>query len=96
MTAVKLNHDAIEFVKQNGVEKAKKIVELFPLSTLINIDGIGVSISDLKQIVNAFELVERFGGIKEAKRIHYDEFLMDINWNNLQKSINLVEQCDES
>ena len=88
--------NAIEFVKQNGIEKAKQIVELFKMSTLISIDGIGVSISDLKQIVTAFELVDRFGGIKEAKRLHYDEFLRDINWNNLQKSINIVEQCDES
>lgn len=96
MTTVNLNCDAIEFVKQNGIEKVKQIVDLFPLSTLINIDGIGVYISDLKQIVNAFDLVERFGGIKEAKRLHYDEFLRDINWNNLQKSINLVEQCNES
>ena len=88
--------DEIKFVKQNGIEMAKQIVDLFPMSTLISIDGIGVSISDLKQIVNAFELVDRFGGIKEAKRVHYDEFLRDINWNNLQKSINLVEKCNES
>ena len=85
--------NAIEFVKQNGIEKAKQIVELFPLSTLISLDGVAVSISDLKQIIDAFKLVDRFGGIKEAKRLHYDEFLMDINWNNLQKSINIVEKC---
>lgn len=96
MTTVNLNYDAIEFVKKDGIEKIKQIVDLFPLSTMINIDGLGVSIPDLKQIVNAFELVERFGGIKEAKRVHYDEFLRDINWDNLQKSINLVEKCNES
>lgn len=85
--------NAIEFVKQNGIEKVRQIVDLFPVSTLINIDGIGVSVSDLKQIVNAFELIDRFGGLREAKRVHYDEFRSDINWNSFQKSMNLVEQC---
>lgn len=93
MGGVRLNHNAIEFVKQNGIEKVHKIIDLFPLSTLISIDGIYVSVSDLKQIVDAFKLVDRFGGIKEAKRLHYDEFLRDIAWNNLQKSINIVDQC---
>ena len=49
----------------------------------------------LKQIVDAFELIDRFGGVKEAKRLHYDEFRSDIDWNNLQKSINIFEKCNE-
>ena len=61
--------NAIEFVKQNGVEKAKQIVDLLPMSTLINIDGIGVSISELKQIVEAFELVEYCNGLEDAKEL---------------------------
>lgn len=61
--------DAIEFVKQNGIEKAKQIVELFPLSTFINIDGIGFSIPDLKQIIEAFELVEYCNGLENAKEL---------------------------
>ena len=28
---------AIEFVKQNGIEKVKQIVDLFPVSTLISV-----------------------------------------------------------
>lgn len=61
--------NAIEFVKQNGIEKVKQIVDLFPISTLINIDGVGVSVSDLKKIVEAFELVEYCNGLEDAKEL---------------------------
>ena len=61
--------NAIEFVKQNGIEKVKQIVDLFPISTLINIDGISVSILELKQIVDAFELVEYCNGLEDAKEL---------------------------
>ena len=92
---------AIEFVKQNGIENAKQIVELFPLSTLINIDGISVSISDLKQIVDASGLVEKRGGLAEAKAVEQQY------WNSgvgsamivsmeLKQAIELVEQCNAS
>ena len=85
--------NAIEFVKQNGIEKAKQIVDLLPMSTLINIDGIGVSISELKQIVEAFEWVEKFGGLDGFKdeymsRIENNEFVSGMN-----KVIELVEKC---
>lgn len=87
--------NAIEFVKQNGVKKAKQIVDLLPISTLINIDGIGVSISDLKQIVDAFEWVEKFGGLDGFK----DEYMSRIENNEcvsgMNKVIDLVEKCNE-
>ena len=85
--------NAIEFVKQNGIEKVKQIVDLFPISTLINIDGISVSISDLKQIVDAFEWVEKFGGLDGFK----DEYISRIENNEcvsgMSNAIDLVEQC---
>ena len=87
--------DAIKFVKQNGIEEARKIVDLLPMSTLINIDGIGVSISDLKQIVDAFEWVEKFGGLDGFK----DEYMSRIENNEcvsgMNKVIDLVEKCNE-
>lgn len=61
--------NATELVKQNGIEKVKQIVDLFPLSTLINIDDYGVSVSDLKQIVDAFNLVEYCNGLENAKEL---------------------------
>ena len=102
--------NAIEFVKQNDIEKARKIVELFTLSTLINIDGAGVSILDLKQIVNAFELVENIGGVKNAIEIldtwafmlavkakvgRLAEILAE-DYDVLKQAIELVEKCNES
>ena len=85
--------NTIEFVKQNGIEKSHKIVDLFPLTTLINIDGIGVSIPDLKQIVDAFELAEKFGGLDGFK----DEYMSRIENNEcvsgMSNAIDLVEQC---
>ena len=87
--------NAIEFVKQNGVEKAKQIVDLLPMSTLINIDGIGVYVSDLKQIVDAFEWVEKFGGLDGFK----DEYMSRIENNEcvsgMNNVIDLVEKCNE-
>ena len=87
--------NAIEFVKQNGIDKAKQIVDLLPMYTLINIDGIGVSISDLKQIVDAFEWVEKFGGLDGFK----DEYMSRIENNEcvsgMNKVIDLVEKCNE-
>lgn len=86
--------NAVEFVKKHGIKEAIKVVELHPVSTLINIGGSCVSVLDLKQIVDAFELVESYGGLSEAKELHYDEFCSDTTYNKLQKSINLVGQCN--
>ena len=82
--------NAIEFVKQNGIEKAKQIVDLLPMSTLINIDGIGVSISDLKQIVDSFEWAEKFGGLDGFKD-ESDVCIHDIK--RLVESHKLIEKC---
>ena len=55
--------------------------------------GIGVSIADLKQIINAFEWVEKFGGLCEFK----DEYMSRIENNEcvsgMDKAIELVEKC---
>lgn len=102
--------DAIEFVKQNGIEKAKQIVDLFPMSTLISVNGIGVSISNLKQVVDAFDLVERKGGVEisneiletwafmlavKAKVGKSAELLAD-DYDVLKHALDLVEKCNES
>ena len=87
--------DAIEFVKQNSIEKAHKIISLSSLSTLINIDGSCVSISDLKQIADSFEWVEKFGGLDGFK----DEYMSRIENNEcvsgMNNAIELVEKCNE-
>ena len=87
--------NAIEFVKKFGFIEAKNTLDdcIFLEAAFFNCLGFDICVSDLKQIVDAWNLVERFGGLEESKELHYDEFRSDINWNNLQQSINIVEQC---
>ena len=85
--------DTIEFVKQNGIEKVKQIVDIFPVSTLINIDGIGVSVSDLKQIIEAFDHVEYWGGIDNAKYNLTNTCLSASELLDLKMAVDLVEKC---
>lgn len=87
--------NAIEFVKKFGFIEAKNTLDdcIFLEATFFNCLGFDICVSDLKQIVDAWELVERFGGLEESKKLHYDEFRSDTSYNKLQKAINLVEQC---
>ena len=85
--------NAIEFVKQKGIEKVKQIVDLFPISILISVDGISVSVSDLKQLVNAFEILKYFGGIDNAKYNLTNTSLSTSELMVLKTAIELVEKC---
>lgn len=89
--------NAIEFVKKYGLQEAIKVVDLYPVSTLINIDGSCVSVLDLKKIADAFDLVERFGGISLAKdKINgKTDFNLTAMEGYLKQAINLVEQCND-
>lgn len=102
--------DAIEFVKKFGWEKAKEaITHVAWCETAYCIrlkhgcfksaSDCCVDINDLKQIVDAFELVEKAGGIDNAKGIcsvedtHYLGCKLP-NCDDLKQAINLVEQCN--
>jgi hypothetical protein len=88
--------NAIDYVKQNGIEKSKNHLEKMNAENWHN--GF---YNDLKQIVDAFELVDRFGGLFSAKvslnkegytgGIECGDDLIDDD--QLKKAINLVEQC---
>lgn len=87
---------AIEFVKKFGIEYAIKILNYDPsiLDDVCHLD-FGET-ENLKQIVDAWELVEKVGGLDNAKT--FDESCMYCiahltTLDNLQQSINLVEQC---
>lgn len=60
-----------------------------------NINGCILSLCDLKQIVDAWELVGVYGGLELAKEFisEYSSFPFR---GNLVKAINLVEQCNAS
>lgn len=91
--------NAIEFVKECGIDVAKRTlnnainlgcaeIELFGGKYIFRTDN-------LKQIVEAFELVESKGGIKKARKeagcLHSNDF--DGAAFRIYEAINLVEQC---
>ena len=89
---------AVEFVKKHGIKEAIKVVGLHPVSTLINIGGSCVSVLDLKQIVDAFELVEKSGGLKACRKTLkiMDDINADKNgllYKPFSEAVNLVERC---
>ena len=60
--------NAIEFVKKFGLDKARGIIAVMS-DGVINYGGESVSYSDLKKIVEAFELVEYCNGLEDAKEL---------------------------
>ena len=102
--------DAIEFVKEYGFEYSKaalkqatnnaNYVEWYPLRSRFYITDFGcnraVFLVDLKQIVNAFDIVKYFGGIGNAKYNLSNTSLLSSELTNLKTAIELVEKCNES
>ena len=60
--------DATEFVKKFGVPKARWIIFTMT-SGFVNYDGISLNYDEIKQIVDAFELVEYCNGLENAKEL---------------------------
>ena len=93
---------ANEFVKENGIEKCKRI-----LDDLTDQGHNGDFYKELKRLAESHELVSNFGGLKRAKRIlkkAYTSFntMISVVWNdkpfqcNIQKLENAiadVESC---
>lgn len=53
-----------------------------------------IKYEDVKQIVDAFELVESYGGVGEASCYVFEETGEDCYYNkSLEEAISLVEQC---
>ena len=85
---------AIEFVKKFGVTVASDLAYRDKTSIgYLSVEHHNLNQDDLKQIVEAFDEVSKYGGLNEAKDLHYDEFRSDTSYNKLQKAIILVEQC---
>ena len=88
--------NAIEFVKKFGWGEFKELyqaslyVEPFkPPSEKI----IGIKKSEIKELFDAFELVERYGGLAEAKWDLDNPKIDASEAFDLKQAINLVEQC---
>ena len=64
---------AVEFIKKFGWDYAKERLDYCKNARLVGME------IDLKRYVDAYELVQKFGGIKRAKRILRKSYL---SWNN--------------
>lgn len=101
--------DAIEFVKKFGLDKARGIIAVMS-DGVINYDGESVNYSELKQIVNSFDLVEGKGGVEISKEILETwAFMLAVkakvgrladllaeDYDALKQAVELVEECNES
>lgn len=82
--------NAIEFVKHHGIEYTKGIIigcesGLLPKNN---------NYADLKKIIYAFELVESYGGLAEARWDLGDPNIDASEAFDLKQAISLVEQCN--
>lgn len=91
---------AIEFVKKFGLEHTKYLIEDTELTEFAIHSTCGgkyyqdtVSVSDLKQIVDAFDQIDSLGGLDEAKEEYHSRIQNNECISGLNKAINLVEQC---
>lgn len=93
-------NDAVKYFQKNGLQRSKELVEMgFGFCSLE--DGLSFHTEQLKQLVESHELVEKLGGIKNAKRklsteqgepyYNYNQQLI----NSLKQAIADVESCME-
>lgn len=108
MNAFKLNDDAIKFFKNSGLEKSREVIKMSSHALVDCGDGSYFHINQLKQIVDAFELVET--GLPELKKAMFSnskdldyvknwiltvsDKLLTEEGARLKQAINLVEQCN--
>lgn len=86
---------ATEFVKKFGLQAAQYWIGRF--ETLNEVEEKFINIGfrdDLKQIVEARELVESYGGLAEAKWDLDNPKIDASEAHDLKQAINLVEQCN--
>lgn len=86
--------NAVEFVREFAVFGAKEYLAgaTFYKDKLM----VFTDIDDLKQIVDAFELVDKHGGIVNANTIAWrlSKAGLDTQADQMRKAINRVEQCN--
>lgn len=87
--------NAIEFVKNYGIDEAMEKVQdcEFLNAEFFNWMGNDVCVSDLKQIVDAFDFVMEHGSVDRAKKYAESRYTAPEVKQFLLKAINLVERC---
>lgn len=82
--------NAVKYFKVYGLSEAKRILnDARGCASVRLYDKYEFSTDDLKQIVDAFELVGKLGGVENAKTYVPDHYKSE----RLKQSIELVEQC---
>lgn len=90
---------ANDFVRKFGWEKAKEFSQIiikglckkfdFEINTGESIELAYVDLNDLKRLVESWELVERFGGLSDAREV----VKMGRYYKYLKRAIADVESC---
>ena len=83
---------AVDFIRKFGWDKTIHVINTDFLTNGEQLQLAGVIVNDLKKYTDAYKLVQKFGGLKEAQRLHYDEFRSDKSYNEIQQAITLVEE----
>lgn len=82
--------NAVEFVKKYGWEESQYISSLI-METGENVYG--VEREDLHRLVESYELVEKFGGLDNAKQEECMANYFGFGHNGLKQAIIDVESC---
>jgi hypothetical protein len=86
---------AIDFIKENGIDKARDVVEgapaictyfeEYPLGVRYYRSDIGfnmaIKISDLKRLIESFDLVNSLGGVQEATNKAFEMTMLVVGFN---------------
>lgn len=86
---------AVDYIKTNGIDYARDRLDYCKNAVLVGIE------IDLKEIVTAFDLVEKHNGLNQAKdnlcfaRKLNMKMIFGDDVEVLDKAINIVEQCYE-
>lgn len=90
---------AVEFIKKFGWSEAKKIINpngVYLDLAFLAVDVWGLDINDLKQYVDAWELVQSYGGLQSAFTYLTHRAVFGLyQLPDLRKAISLVEQVNE-
>ena len=84
---------ASEFIKEHGLEEAKKVINfaqgfnLEKVPCTVNKEYFSIDVCELERLVNAYDRVERLGGLKGARARLHLEYMRDL------RAIEDVENC---
>lgn len=87
--------NAIEFVKNYGIDSTREKIDFLENRSRNKSEAKDKFLIEIKQIVDAFELVESYGGLDGAKEILeiVESGFTAVPDVEIRNAINLVEKC---